>query len=214
MNFKRAHYKTEWVELPDVTQVRKKLGAPPNRTHSDGTPFYTLPIIKDQSTGEIIGDSFEIALYLDKLDTGAPSLFPPSTLSLQAAFNTQVDPIFSQFATLFMHGLPFNPETAELSRAEFVRRIGKKWEDLNVEGKEREETLAALKAALEPLAKLYELRDGLFLEGDTPIYADLIVGAWLAYLKVTVKEWEDIRTWHDGLWGKIHQALEKYAEIR
>lgn len=214
MNFKRAHYKTEWVELPDVTQVRKKLGTPPNRKHSDGSPFYTLPVIKDQSTGEIIGDSFEIALYLDKLDTGAPSLFPPSTVSLQAAFNAQVDPILSHFGTLFVHGLPFNPETAELSKAEFVRRSGVSWEELNVEGKEREDALAAMKAALDPLAKLYELRDGTFLEGDTPIYADLIVGAWLAFFKVTLKEWEDLRTWHGGLWGKIHQALEKYAEVR
>lgn len=217
LNFKRAHYKTEWVDLPDVTEVRKKLGAPPIRTHPDGSDFYTLPVIKDQSTGETVGDSFDIALYLDKLDTGAPPLFPPSTVSLQAAFNVQVDTIFTQFGLLFCHGLPFNPETAEISKAEFVRRAGtKSWDDLTVRGKEREETLAAFKAALEPLTKLYKLRDGTFLEGDVPIYADFIVGSWVKCYKITLpsQEWEELRTWHDGLWGNIYQALEKYAEVK
>ena len=215
LNFKRAHYKTEWVELPDVTSVRKKLGAPPNRTHLDGTPFYTLPVIHDPTTGEIIGDSFDIALYLDKLDTGAPTLFPPSTVGLQAAFNVQAEAIFTQSVLLWCHNLPFNPETADATKAAFVERVGKEsWEDLTVHLKEKAETLETFKAGLEQLAKFYGRSEGLFLERDTPIYADLIVGGWLASLKVTLKEWDEVQAWNDGLWGKIHQGLEKYAEVR
>lgn len=209
------HYKTEWVDLPDVESVRKKLGAPANRTHRDGTPFYTLPIIEDPATGEIVGDSFEIAVYLDKHYRDAPSLFPPSTISLQYAFNVQVDAIFSQCGFLFIHGLPFHPETADVSRAEFVRRAGKeKWEDLNLQGKEREDKLEELKAGLEQLAKPYKLRDGPFLEGAIPIYADFIVGGWLQCFKVALKEWEEVKMWHDGLWGKILIGLEEYTEMR
>ena len=215
LNFKGVHYRTEWVERPEIASVRQELGVAPNRTFRDGSPFYTLPIIKDPSTGEIVGDSFEITLYLDKTYTNPPSLLPPSTIGLQAAFNAQVDAIFSQFVILFVHGIPLNPDTAEASRAAFLKRAGKEdWEDLSVRGKEREQTLEAFKAALGGLAKFYRHRDGPFLEGNNASYADLIVGGWLAFLKVTLKEWEDVQMWHDGLWGKLHLALEKHAEVK
>ena len=215
LNFKGVHYQTEWVELPEIASVRKELGVAPNRTFKDGSPFYTLPIIKDPSTGEIVGDSFEIALYLDKTYTNAPSLFPPSTIGLQAAFNVQVDAIFNQFFVLFIHGIPFNPDTAEASKAAFVKRAGKEdWEGLTVRGKERAQTLETFKAALGELAKFYRHSDGPFLEGNNASYADLIVGGWLAFLKVTLKEWEDLQMWHDGLWKKLYLALEKYAESK
>lgn len=66
LNFKGVNYQTEWVELPDVTDVRKRLGATPNRTHRDGNAFYTLPVIHDLSTGDIVGGSLEVAQYIDK----------------------------------------------------------------------------------------------------------------------------------------------------
>ncbi|EEB93459.1 hypothetical protein MPER_07878 [Moniliophthora perniciosa FA553] len=170
---------------------------------------------KDLSTGQVIGDTFDIALYLDKTYPNAPSLFPPSTIGLQRAFNTYVDATFTAFVILCVHGIPFNPETAETSHAAFAWRAGKeRWEDLTVQGEERVKTLEAFKTALEGLAKAYSHGDGPFLEGKNPSYADIIVGGWLAFVKATTKEWEDIQTWHDGLWGKLHLALEKYAEVK
>ncbi|ESK95638.1 glutathione s-transferase [Moniliophthora roreri MCA 2997] len=215
LNFKGVHYQTEWVDLPEVENVRKKLGSEPVRTHWDGSSFYTLPVIKNTSTGQLIGDSFDIALYLDKTYPNGPSLFPPSTIGLQKAFNAHVDAIFTSHVILCVHGIPFNPETVEVSKATFLWRAGKeRWEDLTVEGEERAKTLESLKTALGGLAKSYSHGGGPFLEGENPSYADLIVGGWLAFFKITVKEWEDIQTWHDGLWGKIHLALEKYAEVK
>ena len=74
--------------------------------------------------------------------------------------------------------------------------------------------LEDFKKALGELAELYRKNtEGPFLEGATLSYADLIVGAWLSFVKATSKEWEDIRTWHDGIFGKLHQALDKYAEV-
>ncbi|KAA8647389.1 hypothetical protein EYZ11_001616 [Aspergillus tanneri] len=215
LNFKGVNYRTEWVDLPDIKTVREKLGIAPNRTHSDGSAFYTLPIIQDSSTGDIIGDTFEIALYLDRTYPNGPTLLPPMTVGLQAAFNIQVDAIFSQHVILCVHGMPLNPETAEISKATFAQRAGKEsWEELTVRGEERVKTLESLKAALDGLAKCYRQKDGLFLEGDTVLYADLIVGSWLAFYKITLKEWEEVQTWHNGLWQKLHQALEKYAEVK
>ncbi|THU78272.1 hypothetical protein K435DRAFT_786324 [Dendrothele bispora CBS 962.96] len=213
LNFKEVHYRTEWVELPDVASVRKKLGSDAVRKHFDGSPFYTLPVIKDPSTGAVVGDTFDIAVYLDKTYPNGPSLFPPSTIGLLAAFNTQVDAIFSRFVKLFVHGIPFNPETAEQSKADFVWRMqGKTWDDLDLRGEERAKALEAFEAALGDLAKFYRLEDGPFLAGETVTYADFIVGGWLVQMKTSLKEWDRLQSWHDGLWGKLHQALEKYRK--
>ncbi|KAK7056388.1 hypothetical protein VNI00_002942 [Paramarasmius palmivorus] len=215
LNFKGVHYRTEWVELPEVESTRKKLGSDPVRFFADGSPFYTLPVIKDTSTGELVGDTFDIAVYLDKAYPDAPRLFPPSSIGLHKAFNAQVDAIFSTYVHLFVHGIPFNPETAEESRATFVRRAGAScWDDLNYRGEEREQKLKQFEADLGNLAKYYIHKDGPFLEGKNPSYADLIVGGWLMMMKETLKEWEDLCTWHDGIWKRIHLALDKYTQVK
>ncbi|KAF9480598.1 hypothetical protein BDN70DRAFT_912641 [Pholiota conissans] len=186
LNFKGTPYRTEWVAIPD-----------------DRSLFYTLPIIKDIPTGETIGDSFEIALYLDKTYTnnGSPPLFSSSSVGLQAAFNAHVDALFTGFILLCTDGISLNPATAE-TKVSFLWRFRKEeWEDLTVRGDARGPMLEALKAALSELAKVYRRTEGLFLEGENLIYADFIVGAWLACYKATLppKEWEDLQTWHDSL---------------
>lgn len=213
------NYRTEWVELPDVTSVRKSLGAPPNRTHRDGSPFYTLPIIKDLSMDEVVGDSFEIAQYLEKTYPAGPSLFPASsTIGREGrAFNTQVDAIFTDHVLICLHGIPFNPETAELSYKTFADRAGKdSWEELKVSGEERVQIITALETALGDLAKAYEKHEGPFLEGSVPSYADLIVGGWLKFYQATlpVEEWQAIQSWHGGVWQTLYQALELYAQVQ
>ncbi|KAK7056458.1 hypothetical protein VNI00_003013 [Paramarasmius palmivorus] len=215
LNFKGVHYRTEWVELPEVESTRKKLGCDPVRFFPNGTPFYTLPVVKDTSTGELVGDTFDIAVYLDKAYPDGPRLFPPSTIGLHKAFNAQVDAIFSAHARLFSDGLPFNPDTAEQTRDHFVRRVGAScWDDLTYRGEARVKALEEFKAALGELAKFYIHKDGPFLEGETPFYADFIVGGWLRMMKEVLKESEELFTWHDGIWKRIHLALEKYAEVK
>lgn len=204
-----------------MTQVRKSLGAAPVRKHwVDDSDFYTLPVIVDHhpnGTTTTVGDSFDIALYLDRTYPGnddAPRLFPPSTEGLHRAFNAHVDALFSQFVILACHGIPFNPATAAQSQAEFCRRAGKeKWDDLNPQGEARQALLSGFEAALGELAKVYVRRDqGPFLEGATITYADLIVGGWLYMMSVTLPEWETMRSWQGGHWARLHDALAKYAQ--
>ncbi|KAG7441167.1 uncharacterized protein BT62DRAFT_552788 [Guyanagaster necrorhizus] len=67
LNLKNLPYRTVCVELPDVEALAKRVGAAPTRTKSDGvSPFYTIPIIQDDSTGAVVSDSPAIAAYLDK----------------------------------------------------------------------------------------------------------------------------------------------------
>lgn len=146
-------------------------------------------------------------------------MFPASsTISLDGrAFNAKVDAIFTQHVILCAHGLPFNPETAEISKATFVNRAGKgSWEELTVHGEERTKTLESFNAALGELAEAYRKTGGPFLEGNTPSYADLIVGGWLQFFKATLpsKEWESVQSWHGGLWKNLHLVLEEYVEVK
>ncbi|KAI2628190.1 hypothetical protein GGS21DRAFT_540585 [Xylaria nigripes] len=210
LNFKRANFFTEWVELPNVTSTRKSLGLGPVRFFSNGEPFYTLPVIKDGSTNAVVGDSFDIAVYLDKKYPDGPSLFRHS-IGVYAAFNTHVDSIFTTCGILFSDGQPFNPKTEEASKAELCRRYGvKSWNELTVRGEERRKVLDTYKVALAEVAKYFKYSDGPFIGGAEADYADIIIGGWLMFLSQTVAEWEEIRMWHGGVLGKLHDALESY----
>ncbi|KAJ8132765.1 hypothetical protein O1611_g862 [Lasiodiplodia mahajangana] len=210
LNFKRANFVTKWVDLSKVTLTRKSLGADPVRFFADGEPFYTLPIIKDQSNDTVVGDSFDIALYLDKKYSDAPSLFKHS-VGLYAAFNAHIDSIFPTGGLLFPKGMRFNPETEEQTKAEFCRRAGvKSWDELAISGEERRKVLSSYQVALGEAAKYFRFSDGPFIGGKEPDYADIIIGGWLMFLSLIVPEWDEIRTWHGGVWGKLHDGLEPY----
>ncbi|KAI0906776.1 hypothetical protein F4823DRAFT_605627 [Ustulina deusta] len=210
LNFKRADFVTEWVDVPEVTSTRQSLGLDPVRFFSDGEPFHTLPVIKDTPTNTLVGDSFDIAVYLDKRYPNGPALFRHS-IGLYAAFNTHIDSIFPAGGILFSEGFPFNPETEEKSKAEFCRRAGvKTWDELTVRGEERRKVVSAYEVSLGQVAKYFRFSDGPFIGGAEADYADIIIGGWLMLLSQTVAEWEEIRTWHGGVLGKLHDALEPY----
>ncbi|KAK1980354.1 hypothetical protein LZ30DRAFT_594946 [Colletotrichum cereale] len=243
LNFKGLPYSTSWVALPDVSTVRSGLKVPPCRKFADGTDFYTLPVIEDPATGSLVGDSFDIAVYLHETypgsGAGGGDLFPPQTLDYTvehdgilvplserpggafpeyARFNTSVDAAFTAHVQLAVERFPFDPATAEASKAEFVRRAGvSRWEDLALVGEPREKTKASFRDTLGGLARLFAKDDsGPFLLGTQASYADLIVGAWLRMMSATLpeSEWEEVRGWHGGLFGQLHDALEAYAEVK
>ncbi|KAI1820682.1 hypothetical protein F4861DRAFT_49057 [Xylaria intraflava] len=209
LNFKRANFVTQWVDMADVTSTRKSLGVDAVDSFPNGEPYYTLPVIKDTSTNTFLGDSFGIAVYLNRKYQDGPPLFR-QPIGLYAAFNARIDSIFTTHRLLFTDGQPLNPETAERTKAELCRRTGKTWDELTVRGEERRKELSAYQVALGEAAKYFSFSHGPFIGGAEPDYADFIVGGWLMFLSQTVAEWEEIRTWHDGVWGRLHNALEPY----
>ncbi|KAI0397965.1 hypothetical protein F5Y17DRAFT_256033 [Xylariaceae sp. FL0594] len=218
LNFKKASYVTEWVDLSQVKATRMRLGEPPVRFFPDGEPFYTLPVIRDVSGDKetLVGDSFDIAVHLEKKYPDGPSLFRNGSVPLYAAFNKQVDDLFFHGVPLVTAGFPFNPETEAECKAEMCRRARlDRFEDFLIPDDARRAVLAKLESALGDVAKLSrfaEDKDGspFFSGGDVPDYADIILGGWLNFFKETVPEFEEIRTWHGGRWGKLHDALEQY----
>lgn len=242
LNFKQLPYSTTWVGMLDIAKVRQKLGAPACRKFAGGEDFYTLPVIKDASTDAVVGDSFDIAVYLDKTypTSGGGGLFPdqpldfefkpvvdfPTLLTLPAdsshprygRFNLQADTLFTTFTSLIAGGIPLDPATETEVKAEFARRAGvSPGQEFKLEGDARQATLSGFEAALGDLAKLYaEKPEGPFLLGEQVSYADFIVGAWLRmYLVAMPKaEWAQLKTWHNGTFGRLHDALDAYAQIK
>ena len=229
LNFTKTPYRTDWVQLPDVAATREKLGVPACRKHADGSDYLTLPILHDPTTsstqpeGTFVGDSFDIAVHLHNQHSspegGRPLLFPPNTVALHRTFNAHVDAIFTvNGALLAGYYMPLDPATAKDSQADFARRAGvSRWEDLEIpQGSDvRKEKLVAFETALgSGLATWFVRRDeGPFLEGRTPMYADLIIGGWLQMMRNCLPEWEELRGWHGELWGKLHDALEEWTQV-
>ncbi|KJZ78252.1 hypothetical protein HIM_02290 [Hirsutella minnesotensis 3608] len=226
LNFKAANYRTQWVELPDVESTRKGLGVPASRQFPDGTDFFTLPVLHDTEKNQFAGDTFDIALYLDEKYPDGPRLIPEGTVGVTKAWNDRVDALFSRFVRLNAHGTPLNPENAETCRQILVDR-GRKfvpascpltWDDLAVTGDERRKTFAEYKEALGELEAYYRYaadKEGPFLNGRQPVYADLIVAGWLGYSRATMPddEWADLASWHNGRWGKIWNGLADYTKM-
>lgn len=241
LNFKAMPFTTNWVQMPDITKVRKGLNVPPVRQFADGTDFYTLPIIHDPNTGALVGDSFDIAVYLQKTypDAGAGGLFPAQALGEwvlakehsilvpltearpggwpdYAQFNVNVDAAFTLHVGLTVQGFPFDPASEEASKAEFVRRAGvKRFEDFTLEGEARQKVKDSFKEMLGGLAVLFKKDpSGPFLLGQRASYADMMVGAWLRMFHGTLEasEFDEITSWHDGVFRQLHDALDAYAK--
>ncbi|KAJ4291312.1 hypothetical protein N0V88_006316 [Collariella sp. IMI 366227] len=143
LNLKSAPYTTTWVQMPNITTLRRSLNVPPCRNFADGTEFHTLPMLRDPGTGTVIGDSFDIAIYLQRTFPEGDDLFLEQDLSFEcsgplliplsernyadkvhaeyARFNNAVDNAFTLHVPLMAHGMRFDPEVEEEVRAEFER---------------------------------------------------------------------------------------------
>jgi len=239
LNFKNLPYSTKWVPLPNIPKVRQGLGVPACRKFGDGTDFYTLPIVEDPSADAIIGDSFDIAVHLQKTypDSGAGDLFPPQPLDYTfrsqyilvplsdcnnsefpeyAKFNVNIDAAFTAHVQLTVDGFPFDPDYADATKAEFVRRAGvQRWEDFSLAGEAREKMKDSFREMLGDLLPLFAT-GGPFLLGAKASYADLCIGAWLHSMYVTLpkSEWEEVMSWHGGFFGRFFDALDVYAQVK
>ncbi|KAK4551412.1 hypothetical protein LTR86_011178 [Recurvomyces mirabilis] len=231
LNFKGLPYKTQWVQMPDISRVREELGIPANRTLPDGTPYHTLPAMNDN------------ALHLDSAHPDTPRLFRPDTHGLTAAFNAYVDGIFTKHVGLSTK-MPFDAAVEEEVMAIFAKRAGvEKLDDVQPSEEERKSLLSSFQSGLGELAKAYQHTGGttdwiwrpngtdqaqrqrppagrkgteIQLDGDEFVYADFIVGAWLKMMEGSIpdSEWQLVREWHGGIWGRLVDALEPLTVMR
>jgi hypothetical protein len=258
LNHTRLPYHTVPTDLPSIHSLRTRLSVPANRTLPDNTPYHTLPLITDPATGEHIGDSFEIALYLDRKVASQENseegrrLFRPSTTGLTASFNARVDAIFTQHVALIAANMPFPEESKTKIYQIFASRA--RLMPINPPNNPSPSSAPGNDSApwksfqnsLSELAKSYSHVGGTTdsvwrsggtaeeqkqrngregqpqgpwldgKEGEEPVYADFIVGGWLAMAEACMgaEDWERVRAWDGGLWGRVHDALGPWREMK
>jgi glutathione S-transferase len=186
--FKRLYFRIEWTDILSIPEVRQSLGCRAGRKFDDGSDFYTLPILRNPNTGIVVGDSFDIALYLDKYWSGRDPLFPENSThngldyqtpykdtafyapltdlagreqAAYARFNAEVDTTFSSNLRLFAYNLPTNPETDAEVKALFAKRAHlPSWEVLKVTDTDaRKKGMQEFEGGVRTLAECY-LRNG------------------------------------------------------
>ncbi|KAK0436502.1 uncharacterized protein EV420DRAFT_238303 [Desarmillaria tabescens] len=218
LNLKNLPYQTVYVELPDIEALAKRIGAAPTSTKSDGvSPFYTLPIIQDDSTGAVVSDSAAIAAYLDKTyPTSGPVLIPPGTMTLQLAFSDTVTGIFSPFQPFFISGIMAN--TNDATAVYFSKtRLGGTLKVEAPKGEEIEKLRASAKENFGKMSKWFEDNGGDFVMGKEPCFADTVICGYLWFTRRMVREeseeWKDIVTWNDGRWGRYLEIFKPYEKI-
>ncbi|TFK54273.1 hypothetical protein OE88DRAFT_1642844 [Heliocybe sulcata] len=221
--FKGLPYKTVWIEYPDIAGLCEKIGAKSTGTKEDGTPAYTLPVIQDPNTNAVVADSYAIAEYLDANYATARALFPAGTEGFHAAFFTAFTAPYGAVAQTYPTFVAHVPELLNPSSAEyFIRtrtaRLGK-LEDLCPRGPTRNAQLERSRAAFEVVAGWYAKagKDKLYLMGDTPTWADIVIAAYMLGVKRIFgpdsDEWKQISSWHGGRWAKLVDALDRPDEI-
>ncbi|TFK33644.1 hypothetical protein BDQ12DRAFT_405591 [Crucibulum laeve] len=219
LNYKQIPYKTEWVEGPDIEMVCKKIGIPPSSKRPDGSDFYSLPAIYDDSTNTAISDSLNIAVYLDKTYPGTPTLIPAGTEALHAAFvvafMSTIWPFFNYFGRADLKLM--SPATADHFIRSWSSLFGKPFLESLPVGAEREAEWKKFEAGLTVVDGWYQKNGGgLFIVGDKPSFADFIVGGLLGLgnaISHDNPEWSSLLEWNDGRWRKLGEALEKYARV-
>ncbi|KAI5261835.1 hypothetical protein E4T47_09393 [Aureobasidium subglaciale] len=221
LNFKGLPYITTWVPLPDVEKVRRRAGLPAARQFGDGSDYYTLPFITDPNTGEAVGDSFYIAEYLQKTYSDSSSdLFPEQKLDY-VFIPEQPSPVplsdirggeHDNYAQFNMSGMLLEPAGEQV----FVKRAGvDSFDAFACVGEQREQVLVSFEKSLGDLARVFTRdQSGPFVLGATANYADLIVGGWLqmASKNLPSTEWEALKGWHGGVFGRLFDALDRYAQ--
>ncbi|KAJ7644273.1 hypothetical protein FB45DRAFT_292487 [Roridomyces roridus] len=216
LNFKGLAFKTMWVEIPDIGDLCKKIGAAPSAINEDGSPYYTLPVIQDPNTGAVIADSLKIASYLDETYPDTPRLLPPGTRALQKGFRAGVEASAVPGSLAFM--LPAMVQILRPRSAEYFVRtreasLGHKLSELSPTSETREAAWRKFESGFGKVSSWMD-DDGVFFMGDTASLADFAVAGIMQWFRSVLgresAEWKDIERWHGGRWAKLVSALQKY----
>jgi glutathione S-transferase len=138
--------------------------------------FKTVPVLQHGDT--LMAESWDIAKYLDETFPGKPVFSSPGEIQAIRLFDhwfaLEVSKRLIGMYVLDIHDAARPEDRAYFRASREARFAGRKLEEI-VAG--RESRLPALREALQPLRQ--QLKDGPFLGGSSPSYADYI--AWSAF---------------------------------
>jgi len=220
LNYRKFKYETKWVLSTQIAATCKSLGIPPTGTYPNGDPHYTLPAILDK-TPEIpvpLSDSTPIIEYLDRT---YPSPSPSRMInSYDILFrNYFVNHIVIYAPALFLSDLARTkvPKERDAYMIRMANRFGKKYEDIEVKGPEREQMWIKGEKDFELLARCFDKNTdgGEFFNGKQVSLTDFELGGFLVYLsKISPNDgWGRIASWQDGRWARFVKAFENCMAV-
>ncbi|EED12301.1 glutathione S-transferase, putative [Talaromyces stipitatus ATCC 10500] len=212
LNIKGIPYTQSFISYPDIAPLSKGLEIPP--TPEEGTPIlYTLPAIIHKASIKFnphgaMHDSLPIALHLDKAFPAPayPSVFPhgQTSVALALAVDNLLTPAIRKSATILWPGIAeiLDERGSEYFDRTRVPGFQKEFPhiqhlaDLKPKTKEKvDQIVAETKKELavfdEVLAAGGENK-GVFLEGEKPGFADVMLAVHLAWIERSAPEFFEI----------------------
>jgi glutathione S-transferase len=147
----------------------------------EGALSKTVPVIRDGN--QVVGDSFEIALYLERAYPQRPSLFAGEGGKSLSRFverwsQLTIHPFANVAAMTDIHSRLAAPDQAYF-RDSREKRYGKTLEEVSAP---REAELEGFRASLTPLRNMLTYQP--FIGGDAPLYPDYIVFGAFQWVRV------------------------------
>ncbi|KAG2110509.1 uncharacterized protein F5147DRAFT_126489 [Suillus discolor] len=225
LNYKKLTYVTKWVETTSIASVCKSLGIPPTSTLPDGTSKYTLPALIDNTTSPpaLLSDSTPIIEYLERTypdPDSSRALCAPASRALHALFEYHVAHSITVqlLPVMVMH---MHDKKTLQDRTHFRKRteaaFGRKLEDIELRGKEREAHWKKIEDAFDLLATFMRAGGtaGELFTGSNLSLADCILGGLLLTFRYTSPDeaWIKISAWNDGKWIRYMSALEEWTTV-
>lgn len=185
--FELAHIESPFVWRAKLALSHKKLEYTPQRLPFTEIPHAldgvsnTVPVLRE-ADGTDVKESWGIAEYLDKTYPDAPKL-------LGEARAGEIDEIvsnhvFPSFFPLYVHDIwsCLPDDQAAYFRESREARFGVKLEEISAN---REDRLPGAREGIQPLRDVFNGK--LWLNGDTPGYADHIALAFFVWIKSVAK---------------------------
>lgn len=205
-----------WLEYPEIKPFYEQNSLTPTTSRvikGTTTPVSTLPVIMDPNTNRFITDSFAIAQYLDEQYPDTPKVLPHGTAALNYVFQTAFSDATRGTIKLgmFKGAQMLNPESKEYYIRTRAEQFGAPWEQFAPPEK-RKEQWNELRAACDTADGWYVKSSGQFILGDAPCYADFMVAGRFKWIQncSEEQEWEGVKSWNGGRWGKLVEATDKY----
>ncbi|VDC01029.1 unnamed protein product, partial [Peniophora sp. CBMAI 1063] len=219
LNFKGLAHKTQWLNFIDVAPTLSGLGLAPHVTNDPRK--WTVPAIYDPKTQTTIMGSQEIATYLEEQYPEQPSLFPPRTRALQAAFYDEVSeslivPIFTSL--LYRHLEKCATRDKEYFRSSREAIFGCSFEDIAPKGEDALKTrLAEIEVVLGKAARWIDMGPGIFVGGEGPLNADFNLVAMFLWAKMVGGDehpvTRDILRADGGRWVRYIEAFDAWTAL-
>jgi len=213
------------VKSSAIEETCKALAIPPTGVKPDGSPHYTLPAIIDRTKAESpvhISDSRPIIEYLEKTyparGSQSSELFPKHAESFQSLFMDFVMPKLMVIAPDLVVKALYRSKTLD-EQLPFLHRMerlhGKPFDELEKQGEERIAVYRSLEQSLTSLKTTLDQSEGEFLTGNQVIFSDLVLAAWLIWLRWLSPDdiWPRIAVWNDGRWVQYVRNFEQWMSV-